>query len=400
MAKKKVKSDIQIQYEKQLKRVQQFIRRAEKRGYTFPKNIIPQKLQRPTKKSVEKISAMTPEYFYSKAKFTKPNTGEIVKGSEGRKYERRHSAEKAAETRFFKRTGIEKAVAKEIKRQEDAKKRQEKAKIKQEKREAKRRKNKTVSTTSEARYDEFDASDIEDKVIKYNQIQIEIKRLKEVVKNLREVGESRGYLFKKGYLDKIDDFIDEASRAADNIGSPIYDQILLELETITEEAILSSQEVIFKDPWTGTAFKGYEGVKIEKHREQIAKEYEQNFDTPVNETTLVLDMIREYIKNWAPSNLWSDWFTDVKGKDKNILERILNGAITNDGEDAVAQRCQEHATELLEIVESVLYNSGGKKGRDTITFDLVRFSAIVMGRSLTQYESEELTNLSEMSEVE
>lgn len=105
MAKRKVRkqSANQREYAKQVKRIRQFISRAEKRGYMFDEEVIPQTPKRITKKSIQTLKELTPEKIYSKAHFLDTSTGEVMAGSAGRKVERQRSAEKAKATRERKK---------------------------------------------------------------------------------------------------------------------------------------------------------------------------------------------------------------------------------------------------------------------------------------------------------
>lgn len=103
MAKRKKQSAIQQAYNKELRRIKQFINRAEKRGYLIPENIIPKRPKRVTSKSVESLRKINPEKIYKKSRFVDTETGEIIKGLAGREYERSKSAKKAAETRKAKK---------------------------------------------------------------------------------------------------------------------------------------------------------------------------------------------------------------------------------------------------------------------------------------------------------
>lgn len=105
MAKKKQLTEVQKEYNKQLRRIKQFVRRAEKRGYVFSENIIPNKPKRVTKASVKKLQKITPKELYKKSQYGGSATyGEIVSGEEGRKAERKASAEKAAKTKKKKKS--------------------------------------------------------------------------------------------------------------------------------------------------------------------------------------------------------------------------------------------------------------------------------------------------------
>lgn len=88
------------EYEKQRKRINQFIRRAEKRGYIFEEDILPARPKRVRAESVRRLAALTPEKLYKKAMYAGEATqGEVVKGTKGAKLERSLRSKKAAETR-------------------------------------------------------------------------------------------------------------------------------------------------------------------------------------------------------------------------------------------------------------------------------------------------------------
>lgn len=93
----------QREYAKQVKRIKQAIRRAEKRGYRFTEDVLPQKPKRITQKEIQKLKQIKGDTLYDKATFLDQETGEIVKGTEGRKLERKESARKSAETRKRKK---------------------------------------------------------------------------------------------------------------------------------------------------------------------------------------------------------------------------------------------------------------------------------------------------------
>lgn len=86
-------------YAKQVRRINQFIARAEKRGYRFEADIIPQTPKRITKTAIENLKHLTPARLYEKATTIDYDTGEIISGIEGRRNERKESARKAQETR-------------------------------------------------------------------------------------------------------------------------------------------------------------------------------------------------------------------------------------------------------------------------------------------------------------
>ena len=84
MAIKKIKSPVEQEYNKQLKRVKSFIRRAEKKGFVFSENVIPSRPKRITQASVRKLKKLTPNKLYQKAKYVSEATyGEVISGKKG-----------------------------------------------------------------------------------------------------------------------------------------------------------------------------------------------------------------------------------------------------------------------------------------------------------------------------
>ena len=97
---------------KQLKRVRQFISRAEKRGYRFT-DAFKDSLK---EASTRKLKSYKPEKLYSLATALS-ETGEIISGTEARKLERSISAKKSAETRRKRKEKIDRKPTSDL--QED-----------------------------------------------------------------------------------------------------------------------------------------------------------------------------------------------------------------------------------------------------------------------------------------
>ena len=89
------------QYRKERKRLQQTVRRLEKRGYgAYPGDqLIPDIPKRITEASIRRLKLITPDTLYKKMFFTDNDTGITMSGEEGRKYEREKRSKKSAETR-------------------------------------------------------------------------------------------------------------------------------------------------------------------------------------------------------------------------------------------------------------------------------------------------------------
>lgn len=92
-------SQIQQQYRKERQRIQRQTNRMRARGYEVPEDVLPPIPKRITRASVRRLKSITTAKLYDMADFVDLTTGEVVSGTEGRKIERRRSAQRAAETR-------------------------------------------------------------------------------------------------------------------------------------------------------------------------------------------------------------------------------------------------------------------------------------------------------------
>ena len=102
---KTVKTLAEVEYNRELKRIKQFIRRASKRGFIWEDSVIPEKPKKVTQKSVERLKKLTPTVLYKKGGYVDTETGELLPGTTGRHIERKKSAQKAKQTRKTKTRG-------------------------------------------------------------------------------------------------------------------------------------------------------------------------------------------------------------------------------------------------------------------------------------------------------
>lgn len=103
MAKRKKQTENQKAYQKNRKRLLQAVRRAEKQGYIFTEDIIPEMPKRVTKKRLENIQKIKPKHLYEKAEFVYQETGEIVPGEKRKQEVKQEAIIKAKETRKRKK---------------------------------------------------------------------------------------------------------------------------------------------------------------------------------------------------------------------------------------------------------------------------------------------------------
>lgn len=90
--------ELRKEAQKQRRRIRQFVRRAEARGYTFPSDVVPDLPKRVTEQTLARLKRQTPEKLYKKAVYTSPE-GTTIKASKRRAAERSEASRRAAETR-------------------------------------------------------------------------------------------------------------------------------------------------------------------------------------------------------------------------------------------------------------------------------------------------------------
>lgn len=106
--KKRKLTQTRVEYNKQRKRIQNFISRAKKQGYIFDENIIPAIPKRVTKASVSRLARLTPKELYKKAVYVSRETGEIEAPEEHKKRTLKEAAQKAKATKARKKAQKEK----------------------------------------------------------------------------------------------------------------------------------------------------------------------------------------------------------------------------------------------------------------------------------------------------
>lgn len=82
------RTQLQTDWAKEIARIKRFIKRAEKRGFSFADYKIPEKPKRITKQRLEELRAeTTPVKMYKQSEYTTPE-GEIISGYQGMLYSR------------------------------------------------------------------------------------------------------------------------------------------------------------------------------------------------------------------------------------------------------------------------------------------------------------------------
>lgn len=203
----------------------------------------------------------------------------------------------------------------------------------------------------------------------------EIKRLKQFVRR----AEKRGFSFPEGI---IPDKPQRITKAAIERLKGLNPKKLYDRATYTTE--------------TGERITGTEGRFLERSRASKKGKKGKKGKRP-ERLYVVLKNVREMIKTWSPSQNWSKYYAKIKEHDKNICERMLEGAILQEGEDVIGERLEEHAVEVNSLVGEMLYGSGGKDG-SKMQGNFARFANILYGRKLSGEESKEIAEAEEYLE--
>lgn len=100
MAKKKRKlTKAEQDYNRNRRRIKDFIRRAEKRGFVFPEFTMPDRPNKITQKAVKELERWTPQKFYETGYYKTSWAGEVVPATTGRKMERQAAYRRGVEHR-------------------------------------------------------------------------------------------------------------------------------------------------------------------------------------------------------------------------------------------------------------------------------------------------------------
>ena len=236
-----------------------------------------------------------------------------------------------------------------------------------------------------------------------SQAQIELE--KEVKKNLRRIkrfvksAEKRGYSF--------------SNTAIPTLPKAITEKTLRKYESIRPDTLY--KKAVYVSP-EGTKIKGYEARAQERKRAAqkaamtrrrfLAEKKAQPTTKAPKQGEYIMLTIEDlmyhfsYGENSQPQ--WSNELSTLKSKEIDIMKKALNRAISNDGRDKVVDRINSRITEIYQIMEMVIYDSGEKfhqNSRDgLVSSKIQQFIEIVTGNALTVSESAYLTETAEQLE--
>lgn len=206
----------------------------------------------------------------------------------------------------------------------------------------------------------------------------EAAKLRRQIKALQK----RGYMFPKGYIPTP--------------GANLY-----------EVAYYIDQSTPTPHPITGVERRAQErsiaarkAAETRRRRALITEpETTQGLPTDLGK---VLTEIQRKIDEWQPLTEWvnpntkgetyeNSAFTKVKTRDKNKLKAMLEMAISQEGEQAVAARLEANAEMANTLATQILYGgSGDRTDFNYMQGELAGFAQILLGRNLSTHESIDL----------
>lgn len=313
MGVKKAKTANQIAYEKELKKLKNRVKTAEKAGYVFPENFIPTPPTKVYKKDIQQLSKLKGNILRKKAEFfVDTRTGEAFTGSEGVKIQNYRASLKAKETKHKKQL-------------------------------------------------------------------------------LSDYGAGRfGYLSKEESKRMWEQFFELPEQAQSEIRDLFYDSLSEEQKTQLFNRMKRERE-------------------LEREYDRTVPEAEptdpwDDYSFPPSEVDNVLANIEEQLNRWSPSPNWTPTLAGVKENDKNIVQSMYEGALSEYGREGLAQILQGKASQINSLLGEILYASGDKEGNfkdgnTRVNFDINLFASLLNDKPLSIHQSERLTDLAESMEL-
>lgn len=367
---------MQVEYKKQQKRIQNFIKRAEKKGYKFEDNLIPEMPKRVTKKALEDIKKINQYKLYKHATYEYEVGGEVVPAREHIKLARSMAGERAYATRSVRKImrdyGYDEYTARK--------------KFWDDRREKERRSNDEYARSRGYR----DWDDL----VWHNEQRERQKEFESV--EPYSYSEDTEIQVRPKYVEQEVIVPVERPKPDFHVETPEEKQerLLRELAEVQKEIEEKKQEepkddlqkAIENNPYWAELYdninKRAEGGQ-ERYFEDSDREPEIEEKGQTEKSWIVLEDIENEIRTWEPLENWSQYFANKKEADKDNLAAMLANAIEQEGRDNVAQRLQEQAEYSLALADQICYGSE----QEGTSFAFTEFSSIIMGRKLTFLEN-------------
>lgn len=356
--KKHKPSKLQQEYRRIRKQKQQFLRRAEKRGWDFPEDIIPDIPEKITRKSINELKKLTPEVFYSKALGLETEEG-LIPTKEAKLYEKEKRKRTAIKNLFSKRKSPvfdEDIISKGY---ELVKKHDE-----------------LIKEDYKSAFDFIRSLSPEE-----YELYVRAKERMDQLENQQKKEIENGSEDQTGREARKDILSDEGS---ESYGDEDEDQ----------DTDYSQQQRAKDDEVRRT-----EKEKTDEKVRQWKERYEKEKKKPKKDRQFVHDGDAIYAGMISRINQFNSEMGDPKfaklheynNTAKNSLIKALNNEIKIEGFGTVMRRLDKNGIEIDNALETLLYNS--QQGKVDVA--LMQLMEIIYGHSLNQQEAEEVASLSE-----
>ena len=104
----------------------------------------------------------------------------------------------------------------------------------------------------------------------------------------------------------------------------------------------------------------------------------------------IIETVNNMLSEWQPAPYWRNTFLQRKTENYNKISVIWEETLDTDGEYETAHRLENNATELIRLLERLLYSSDSSVEDD---FNMGRFIELLIGRPLTALESDEYSEI-------
>ena len=406
------KTKNQIDYEAELKKLKARIKRAEKIGYTFPTNLIPDKPARINKKHIQQLSELKGDKLKSKAdSFVGKSTG--ANGTKS-------NNKMPPKPKQIDKINFPTTLNSELKKLTSKIESEYKLELRKLKQRIKR---------AEEQGFIFSADIIPDKpeIITQEHIQAlsELKRDKLRSKADSFVDKSTGETFtgaegvkilhyrtnlKAKQTKEINQYAKNYNDAMNGKLAPDEaDNFDKKFEQLPEE----TKNKILRKWWEGLSDEEKNIIEQDlankREYDRTVPEAEptepwDDYSFPPSEVDNVLANIEEQLNRWSPSPNWTSSLAGVKENDKNIVQSMYEGALSEYGREGLAQILQGKASQINSLLGEILYASGDKEGNfkdgnTRVNFDINLFASLLNDKPLSIHQSERLTDLAESMEL-
>lgn len=355
------KVQLEEEYNKQLRRINNAIKREEKKGYDMSWLKIPPKPKRITKQYVAKLEKITSRYI----------EGNALIISDSKEIEIQQKPKTQSTNDYSKTTA---SSVQKIQELDDSEK----------------------SESSNEDFNKASSKTIEDAK---EEIKKEIENFEEneqeaadnAKEALKEVKDSiKPKELSDEQIEDITDAFYEESDKEQGVGNPPSEPVEVIMNVIDELGGVDEEEA---KEYSSRLYNDVNGNGEENGID--------SFWYDEGEMNSVLDDVLRRLENWQPSPQWSSNLQSIKRRDVSSALKMINSAIEKQGILQTARNLWEHSSELDDLISEIMYRGSGSdflQGRDAVSTDLIRLQNILLGHTMSFEEAADLADQMESEE--